>query len=323
MAFDQNLEADRIDGLNLFSAFLRVPLLVLGGILGRDESSKSNDIDCDSLRNDDICVGDVAESTSENMNNNDGQFRVRGTDCKNRSIQLRQPAITTSMNHSIFKDSSESAADHSYHISGIKRTKKMSWSDESGLPLAYENDESISHQEHNNSPYSSVTGGFQKATKSAMRKSISIRHASHELSDHDRNTTRNASRYIPNMNPRTVGNGLIIPTRPYGRPTSVDNKMLGSNGPEMSPQWGWYINTTPPTQELYHNRSTPQSLLSSASPPKLSLIKCDDTNGISQTQSNRPIQSTRDSKSYQNQVFRNLQNSTKTNPMGGWTSIPI
>ena len=141
MAFDQNLEADRIDGFNLFSAFLRVPLLVLGGILGSDESSRSNIIDGDSLRNDDICVGDGTEGASENKNNMDGQFRVRGTDCKDRSMQRRQPAITTTMDHSIFKDSSESAADHCYHISGIKRTKKMSWSDESGLPLAYENDE--------------------------------------------------------------------------------------------------------------------------------------------------------------------------------------
>jgi hypothetical protein len=176
------------------------------------------------------------------------------------------------------------------------------------------NEQSMSHHEHNISPYSSVTGSLHKPTKSALRKSRSFRSESNGLSDHDRNTASTSSRYIPNMNPRTAGNGLIIPTRPYGRHTSVDSKMLGSNGSEMSPQWGWYINTTPPTPELYHSRSTSKSLLSSTAPPKHQLMKGDSTNKIS---------SNSDGKSCQNQVFQNLQNSNKANPMAGWTSIPI
>jgi len=181
------------------------------------------------------------------------------------------------------------------------------------------NEQSMSHHEHNISPYSSVNGSFHKPTKSAMRKSRSIRDEAHKLSDQDRNTAGSVSRYIPNMNPRTVGNGLIIPTRPYGRHTSVDTKMLGSNGSEMSPQWGWYINTTPPIPELYHSRSTSQ-LLSSQ---KHQLIQSDAISNVTQASSTRLISSNGGGKSCQNQVFQNLQNSTKTNPMGGWTSIPI
>ena len=180
------------------------------------------------------------------------------------------------------------------------------------------NEQSISHQDHKISPYTAATGGFQKPTKSAMRKSRSIRHDSHLLSDQDKNTAgATQSRYIPNMNPRTAGNGLIIPTRPYGRyNTSGDNKMHGNSGTE-SPQWGWYINTTPPTPELYYSRSMSQSLNNSATISKNQLVKVDPAKNTTQA-SNRS-----DGKASQNLVFQNLQNSTKTNPVGGWTSIPI
>lgn len=308
MAFHQNLEADRIDGFNLFSAFVRVPLLVLNGILGNDGTSSSDNIDRDTLRN------SGAEKSISSGNDSNGNLRAKGTDSSNELMQRRQPSNTSTMAHSGTSDSSESLTDTcNNNNSGIKRTKKMSWSDESGLPLVWESEESMSHHEHNISPYSSVTGSFTKPTKSAMRKSTSVRSESHGLSDQDRNTA-STSRYIPNMNPRTAGNGLILPTRPYGRHSSVDNKMLGSNGSEMSPQWGWYINTTPPTPELYHSRSTSKSLLSSNAPPKHQLMKGDSTNNIS---------SNSDGKSCQNQVFQNLQNSNKANPMAGWTSIPI
>jgi len=179
------------------------------------------------------------------------------------------------------------------------------------------NGQSVLQHEPNN-PYSSATASFQKPTKSAMRKllSQSIRQEADVLSHHDRTTK---SRYIPNMNPRTAGNGLIIPTRPYGGHTSVDKTAASS---EMSPQWGWYINTTPPTPELYHSRSSSLSSSSSSAPSKHQSTKGDTTDGI-QTLSSRSDSSTIDGKSCQNQVFRNLQNSTKTNVMEGWTSIPI
>ena len=167
------------------------------------------------------------------------------------------------------------------------------------------NEQSVLQHDLNSNPYSSATASLQKPTKSAMRKSRSIRQVTDELSRQDIITSTSASRYIPNMNPRTAGNGLIMPTRPYGGHPSVENKAHGSNSAEMSPQWGWYINTTPPTPELYHKRSSSYSSTFN----KQQLVKGDS--------------STIDGKSCQNRVFQDLQNSKKTNPMGGWTSIPI
>jgi hypothetical protein len=118
------------------------------------------------------------------------------------------------------------------------------------------------------------------------------------------------------MNPRTGGNGFIIPSRSFERYSLIENKMLGSNGSEMSPQWGWYINTTPPTPELHQSRSTSKTLYSSATHQNDHLIKGDQISLTSK------VFSEGGSKSYQNQIFQNLQDSTKTNQMG-WTSIPL
>lgn len=177
------------------------------------------------------------------------------------------------------------------------------------------NDQSSTNNEHSSSPQSSLISSFPKPTKSAMRKSRSTRHHDHELPESNRNKI-GRSRYIPHMNPPTVGNGFAMPSRPFARYSSVDNKMLGSNGAEMSPQWGWYINTTPPTPELYHSKSNHQSF-SSAGHQSNHLIKGD------QTASTGTVLRTGAGTSCQNQVFQNLQNSTKTNRMGGWTSVPI
>mmetsp|Transcript_13004 Transcript_13004/g.29961 ORF Transcript_13004/g.29961 Transcript_13004/m.29961 type:complete len:319 (+) Transcript_13004:261-1217(+) len=318
MAFDQQLEADRIDGFNLFSAFVRVPLLVLGGILGGDGSSSCDDADGESLSKHAANIDDSAHGNSSD-NHSDSQFHGMSADSLNRSNQSRRILSTSSTASSSSNSSSESTTESCHNKYEIKRKKRMSWSDESGLPLVYENDESVSHNEPHNSPYSRATGSLHKPTKSAMRKSRSIRQEADGLS----NSVPIKSRYIPNMNPRTAGNGLVIPTRPYGRHTSGDKK-LASNSAEMSPQWGWYINTTPPTPELYHSRSSLHTLPSAVPTKKNQSKKSDASNeNDTQAQSSRCMSNAIDGKTCQNQVFQNLQNSTKTNPMGGWTSIPI
>lgn len=140
MAFDQNLEADRIDGYNLFSAFVRVPLLVLGGILGSDDSSKStsNDIDVDLISKQGRCVEDSPETGDHSTGeDNSDDHRASETDSTNRLTQQRQPSNTSLLAYSgIDLPESETGS-----FSGIKRTKNLSWSDESGLPLVYENNE--------------------------------------------------------------------------------------------------------------------------------------------------------------------------------------
>uniref|UniRef100_A0A7S4AW26 Uncharacterized protein n=1 Tax=Pseudo-nitzschia australis TaxID=44445 RepID=A0A7S4AW26_9STRA len=142
MAFEQNLEADRIEGFNIFSAFVRVPLLVLGGILGGDGSSSFNNVDSDdSLMSHSLSRSmDVDLNNSATNNNSDVQFHGAATDCT-RPLNQQQTLNMTSINHSIQREKPDCRADHTHNNQGMKRTKTMSWSDESGLPLVYENDE--------------------------------------------------------------------------------------------------------------------------------------------------------------------------------------
>jgi hypothetical protein len=143
------------------------------------------------------------------------------------------------------------------------------------------NEQSVIHQP---SPYHAVTS--TTAPKSVMRRSRSIVAQADDMGP----TTKDNTRYIPKMN-RTESNGLIMPTRPYGAD-------LSGNGVE-SPQWGWYITTTPPSPDLYNSHA------SKTSKP--------GTNAPLPTVQQPP-------KSCHNQVFQNLQNSKA--PMG-WTSVPI
>ncbi len=139
MAFDQALEADRIDGFNLFSAFVRVPLLVLGGILGGDEHSSSNDIDSAVLSNHGISREDSTENDIASIASGVKNISVNGNDSANRLIQRRNSSNAAIAENTVRRDSPETTTDQT---SGMKRTKnKLSWSDESGLPLVYENDE--------------------------------------------------------------------------------------------------------------------------------------------------------------------------------------
>ncbi|VEU39965.1 unnamed protein product [Pseudo-nitzschia multistriata] len=307
MAFEQSLDADRVDGFNIFSAFVRVPLLVLGGILGADGSASANAMGSDSLMG--PCHGksiddDENDSTTP-TNNLDEHSRGEAMDCTKLLNQQEMTNAASADIGPLERDTTDVRQENSLNNTEIKQTKNLSWSDESGLPLVYENDESVLHHDPNSNPYASATA---KPTKSAMRKSRSIRHVAGRLAHQERITPAGTSRYIPNMKPRATGNGLIMPTRPYGGHPSVDNKANGTNGAEMSPQWGWYINTTPPTPELYYKHS---ASCSTAVRKQVSEKAVPTASGIT------------DGKPCQNRVFQDLQNSTKTNPMGGWTSIPI
>jgi hypothetical protein len=99
-----------------------------------------------------------------------------------------------------------------------------------------------------------------------------------------------------------AGKGLNMPSRPYGYgggPSSQANTAISNAGSEMSPQWGWYINTTPPSSEMYHGGSR--------------LIPSGGINGMATVP---PI----DQQRHPNHVFRNIQ--VANAPMG-WTSVPI
>ena len=146
------------------------------------------------------------------------------------------------------------------------------------------NSQSVRHEP---SPYhSATTKTGPKPKKSSLRRSRSIRSAPDGGTGMGP-TTNEQTRYIPKMN-QSEG-GLIMPTRSYG-----------SNGVE-SPQWGWYINTTPPTPDMYHNKTSKPT-----------------SRTVPSSKSSQP--QAVDGTACHNAVFQNLQNSNR--PMG-WTSVPI
>ena len=76
-AFDENLEADKIDDFGLFS-ILRIPLLIIGGILGIDRSNSildepGPDTDTDAIiSNSSLTAADrYAEDDRNHISNND------------------------------------------------------------------------------------------------------------------------------------------------------------------------------------------------------------------------------------------------------------
>lgn len=160
-----------------------------------------------------------------------------------------------------------------------------------------------------------------KPIKSAMTRSQSIRsnHNNGIMGDLEAATTTTGSgssshgdsqqrRYIPKMD-RAHHGGLIMPTRPMGTTSAADHHSK-SAGVE-SPQWGWYINTTPPTPEMYHSRS--------------SMFKHNHSNSSSDYSFTSTTASTSsDVSQYQapNRVFQGLKASSNK-PHMGWPSVPL
>jgi hypothetical protein len=141
---------------------------------------------------------------------------------------------------------------------------------------------------HDPSPYhSAVATSAPKAIKPAIRRSTSVRSEADGMGAAQGNDpAQDRTRYIPKMN-QTEN-----PTRPY-----LANSTAA--GGIESPQWGWYINTTPPTPDMYHSHAkAPKQMGHSSARP----------------------QTVGNNKNCHNQVFQNLQNSNR--PMG-WTSVPI
>jgi len=146
------------------------------------------------------------------------------------------------------------------------------------------NEQSIRHEP---TTLHSTTPTSTKPVRSAIRRSRSVRSEADSMV-----SSQDTLRYMPKMN--GSGNGLVMPTRPYG------NDHTG-NGVE-SPQWGWYINTTPPTPEMYHSHSSISHKMMMEPSQKVSPRAAPDVKG------------------HQNHVFQNLQDKA---PQIGWPSVPI
>jgi len=85
----------------------------------------------------------------------------------------------------------------------------------------------------------------QRQVKSVMKRSRSTRNTAATTTREDADSSSSQARYIPKgLSPNH--NGLIMPTKPFSN----------SNDGHVSPQWGWYINTTPPTPDMFHRNSS-------------------------------------------------------------------
>ena len=145
MAFDQPIESDMIgvDDFNLFSAFVRAPLWILGGVLGGNTSILQED-DCASLHSScedkidqprqalhkespirmGIATDDVDSSSRNGQSSDSGSCgNETGSSCLSEQTDRLQRGKTSDCN------------------SGLKRTKNLSWSDQSGRSLVEYNDE--------------------------------------------------------------------------------------------------------------------------------------------------------------------------------------
>lgn len=185
-----------------------------------------------------------------------------------------------------------------------------------GITTTMGNDQSVRREP----PQSSCADGspvLAKPMKSAMTRSASIRSCaltgtnagSSGGSVEDAMTTAKERkiRYIPNFD-RNHTSGLIMPTRPMGM-------MAGDargDGIE-SPQWGWYINTTPPTPEMYHSRSSLKHHSGKSD-------HSESTSGTSYSSSSADESSS--AIRGPNRVFQGLKAGSNRPPMG-WPSVPL
>jgi hypothetical protein len=101
------------------------------------------------------------------------------------------------------------------------------------------------HERHNLVPIPEVTSS-QDGHVSEMARKNSTKAIKIELES----TQDETARYLPKTMNRS-DKSVIMSSRPYssGGPSTA--------GGSESPQWGWYINITSPTTEMYHSGSRP------------------------------------------------------------------
>ena len=145
MAFVHDLEADKIDDSNLFSAFVKVPLLILGGVLGGGKSESSSSKENSSMDED----MDGSSSTGATHPIRESNSQCDGSDdamdCSSSSstrLDKQDSSNVSSPQHPNCRIVSDTDIDETdTDMDGLKRGKKMSWSDSVGLSLVEYNDE--------------------------------------------------------------------------------------------------------------------------------------------------------------------------------------
>jgi hypothetical protein len=230
MAFDRPIEADRVDDLGLLSSFVRSPLIgpimwVLGNHLSRDENKEN-------------LKGSIVEKSSLEHMSNENLVSYSSKDHVINSVLLSSRksqgsglnALTDVPNDgNTIKDMSTYDSTKNTKEIGSQHTwRKTSWSDESGQNLVeYFDSNSLSAQSR------TEPSNSNQPIKSAMRNK-----------NHKQNI------------PKGLSGGFI--RYPSGGKYSNGNGKPNTNG-YISPQYGWYISTTPPTPDYHANADSRSS----------------------------------------------------------------
>lgn len=148
-------------------------------------------------------------------------------------------------------------------------------------------------------------------TGSNLSRSRSIQaHANHmvRVQDDVKRLQSGETRYLPRGLDK-AHNGIIIPKRPYGAEPNnyYAPSMEYSDMDSPSPQWGWFLRTTPPTPPMFGSR-----------PPT------SDTSLTSNSSDGRSFPPHLHQQHYQpNPVFQAMQDKNKASPAMGWSSVPL
>jgi hypothetical protein len=141
MAFEMNIEADQISDsdFNLLHSFVKIPLMILGGVLGRGSGSNLEDDDDD---DEGMVDAAMARPTRRNDDPMDCTALTTSLDQINAaSIAAGVEQSSSSPSNRIVSDSDIDESDSQNEADGLKRSKKMSWSDSMGHRLVEYDDE--------------------------------------------------------------------------------------------------------------------------------------------------------------------------------------
>jgi hypothetical protein len=111
-------------------------------------------------------------------------------------------------------------------------------------------------------------------------------------------------RYLPRGLDK-AHNGIRVPRMPT---YSIEQASSGSSEGVESPQWGWFLRTTPPTPQMY---SRPFHQKNYPSTGDASLSSTGTESSVNTLPGSHP-----------NAVFQGMQDRHKTMPIG-WSSVPL
>jgi hypothetical protein len=209
--------------------------------------------------------------------------------------RFKSPSLSRDQNHHSGIRGNRSIA------RGIVKLPLISFSPISLFLFLMGNTKIIPRERHN--PVSVAEASSPQDERASMTRTNSVTaNASGLEPTQDETTQDETTRYLPKGMNRS-NHGVSMPLRPHSGPSTA--------GGIESPQWGWYINTTPPTPDMYHGGSRPLHK------------KQDSSANASQASSGTVASESSTATSHQpNRIFQDMQDKRKGASMG-WSSVPL